>query len=150
MPWAIGTHPKRIVSGWASFVGQAQVHDQLYAPGDCRVRSVDGASSSLSMTAYAAASVKFIIEGLEKQLAAVEATQRKVVRQGVAVHMTGVWAGQRLRNRVLETHKGQKLRYAVDPLSESQQYQGTRDDRSARRKASARPSGKSHRAPTYM
>ena len=121
---AIGTHTNRFGSEWATFVGEAQVQNELYAPGDCRVRSVDGASSSLSMTAYASAIVKFMLEGLEKQLTAVEASvpQRKAVWHGVAVHMNGVWAGQRLRNRVLETHNGQKLKYALDPFSESTQY----------------------------
>ena len=149
---AVRTRTNRFSSDWATFTGEEQVQTQLLAPGDCRVRSVDGASQSLTMTAYASAVLKFMLDGLQEELTAVDAApaQKKAVWRGVAVHMNGLWASEGRRNRLLETADQQKLKYALDPFSEGEQYRGGRDDRSARRKASAKPSNKALRAPTYL
>ena len=149
---AVRTRTNVFGSDWATFTGEEQVRTQLHAPGDCRVRSADGASQSLSMTAYATAVLKFMLGGLQEELSAVDATpaQKKAVWRGVAVHMNGLWASEGRRNRLLETADQQKLKYTLDPFSEEQQYRGGCDDRSARRKASAKPSNKARRAPTYL
>lgn len=149
---AVRTRTNVFGSDWATFTGEEQVRTQLHAPGDCRVRSADGASQSLTMTAYATAVLKFMLCGLQEELSAVDATpaQKKAVWRGVAVHMNGLWASEGRRNRLLKTADQQKLKYSLDPFSEEEQYRGGCDDRSARRKASAKPSNKARRAPTYL
>lgn len=149
---AVRTRTNRFSSDWATFTGEEQVRTQLLAPGDCRVRSAAGASQSLTMTAYASAVIKFVLEGLQEELTAVDATpaQKKAVWRGVAVHMNGFWASEGCRNRLLETADHQKVKYVLDPFSLGEQYRGTRDDRSARRKASAKPANKALRAPTRL
>lgn len=129
---------------WSAFTGAEQLRTQLVAPNDCRVRSTRGGKESITMTTYASAVVKFCLDGMRAELDAVHATQaqKKAVWRGVAVHMNGLWVNEQLTNRLLETADYDRLKYALDPFTESKQYSGQRDTRSAQRKATPKPSHK--------
>ena len=148
----VGACENKFGNDWVALTGRAQVESQLVEAGDCRVRTADGASKSLSITAYSSAVVKLLLQGLEKQLEAVSATasQRQAVVRGVAVHLNGVWMGGRMSCRVLVSEDGLRLKYSLDPDTRAKQYMGQNDDRSARRKAMSKPAGKSHRAYSYF
>ena len=137
---------------WEALVGEDQIRTQLVGVADCRLRSADGASKTLGMTAYSTAVIKQVLGGLKQQLDTVEATvaQRQACWRAVGTHLNGVWMGGQQTNRVLECADGLSLKYSLDPYTERKQYGGRHDHRSAKRKAASRPSSKSLRVVTYF
>ena len=63
----------------------------------------------------------------------------------------GVWSGhEHLRNRLLVVDNGFLPKYSLDPLTESEQYKGGVDKRTAKQKAKSRPADKARRVATHF